>query len=598
MTTSPSGPSTPSSRRSLRRRSKRLTSLRARLTVLAVGAVALAVAIPGIAAASSPAPRPKTNAVTIWGDAPTATPVVDAERASVELGTAFTSSVDGSVTGVRFWKTKENKGTHVGSLWGPDGTRLASVTFTNETDSKWQQASFRSPVPIKAGKRYVISYLSPHGRYVSTTNFTGQSRSSVLSVPRGRSGVYSYGSTSTFPTKSWHASQYWVDAVFVPGHKAPQATTRFATPSSTKAPTPSSTPRQPTKPSVKPKATLPKKPSPTPTRSSAPKPSPTPSQTATQPATPPASSTTTTSPSVPKGTQGSIGAGWAPSSASVGLAPQGLKCSSLPEYKQSGHVVPAGTTISGKRITTWLDLSKGGITISRSCIQPLPGEVGRGSYVLSTWGGSMSAGPVTIEDSEFDGSLLSTQDAAWISGFVGVASFYRNYIHDFGSGIPIYSTYEKSGSNVVVQNNVVEHLVAWGDPGNGGNHQSAFTIRDFDTSVNANRQLLVRDNNFACDASNCTGAFFIQPNSGDVSNVTVTGNLLRGNGYQLYLDYQPNTFAGMTYSNLRATNNRMTNTEYGASYVRPGGPGWAQWDQNYVYKASAVDGKGTLLARP
>ena len=55
-------------------------------------------------------------------------------------------SVDGFVTGVRFYKGTGNTGTHVGSLWSSTGTRLATVTFTNETATGWQTASFGQPV--------------------------------------------------------------------------------------------------------------------------------------------------------------------------------------------------------------------------------------------------------------------------------------------------------------------------------------------------------------------------------------------------------------------------------------------------------------------
>ena len=48
----------------------------------------------------------------------------------VELGVKFTSDVAGTITGIRFYKSAANTGTHIGSLWTADGTRLASATFT------------------------------------------------------------------------------------------------------------------------------------------------------------------------------------------------------------------------------------------------------------------------------------------------------------------------------------------------------------------------------------------------------------------------------------------------------------------------------------
>jgi hypothetical protein len=38
----------------------------------------------------------------------------------------------------------------------------------------------------------------------------------VLSAAAGPNGVYAYGDSSTFPTKSYNASNYWVDVLFAP----------------------------------------------------------------------------------------------------------------------------------------------------------------------------------------------------------------------------------------------------------------------------------------------------------------------------------------------------------------------------------------------
>ncbi len=70
----------------------------------------------------------------------------------------FTSDISGSVTGVRFYKYAQNTGTHVGSLWTAGGTLLGTVTFTGETASGWQQATFANPIAITANTTYVVSY--------------------------------------------------------------------------------------------------------------------------------------------------------------------------------------------------------------------------------------------------------------------------------------------------------------------------------------------------------------------------------------------------------------------------------------------------------
>jgi hypothetical protein len=155
-----------------------------------------------------------------------ATPVtVDSNDGNaVEVGMKFTSDTNASMTGVRFYKSAANTGTHIGSLWTATGTRLAQVTFTNETASGWQSATFSSPVAITAGTTYVVSYLAPQGRYSAETAGLSSAinNASLHGVGNATSpnGVYLYGSASAFPTNSYNASNYFVDvmvAIPVPG---------------------------------------------------------------------------------------------------------------------------------------------------------------------------------------------------------------------------------------------------------------------------------------------------------------------------------------------------------------------------------------------
>jgi hypothetical protein len=141
----------------------------------------------------------------------------DPDTTGVVLGLKFYSDVKGVVRGVRFYKSTANRGTHVGELWTATGTRLAVVTFTNETDSGWQQANFSTPVSIQANTTYVISYYAPNGRYsVNEYYFGNRIDKGPLHIPAGSSGVYRYSSSGNFPTGTYRASNYWVDVVFVP----------------------------------------------------------------------------------------------------------------------------------------------------------------------------------------------------------------------------------------------------------------------------------------------------------------------------------------------------------------------------------------------
>jgi len=140
------------------------------------------------------------------------------DASSVELGLRFSPAADGFVTGVRFYKSTANTGIHTGSLWNASGVRLATVTFSSETASGWQKASFSPQVAVSGGQTYTVSYSDPAGHYSAVNYYWGYGGSVIgpLNVAGGfgtpSAGVY--GSMGTFPTNSFGASNYFVDALF------------------------------------------------------------------------------------------------------------------------------------------------------------------------------------------------------------------------------------------------------------------------------------------------------------------------------------------------------------------------------------------------
>ena len=135
----------------------------------------------------------------------------------VEVGTRFVPSTAGWVRGVRFYKGPANTGTHTGSLWGADGARLATGTFTGETATGWQTLEFAAPVRVRAGSTYISSYWAPNGRYAADSRyFAYRGRTSPpLTAPGGFSspnGVFRVG--PGFPTSSFEGANYWVDPLF------------------------------------------------------------------------------------------------------------------------------------------------------------------------------------------------------------------------------------------------------------------------------------------------------------------------------------------------------------------------------------------------
>src|SRR5882762_9648654 len=163
---------------------------------------------------------PQTCPCTIWPSA--AVPATDdaGSYSPLELGVQFHSDTDGYITGVRFYKSAANTGTHVGHLWSNSGAMLASATFTNETSSGWQQANFPNPVAVTANTLYVASYQTSVGHFsLDQGYFTAFGvNNSPLYASADTSGyandLYAFTSSPAFPTNTLNASNYWVDVVF------------------------------------------------------------------------------------------------------------------------------------------------------------------------------------------------------------------------------------------------------------------------------------------------------------------------------------------------------------------------------------------------
>ena len=144
---------------------------------------------------------------------------VSSDDNSVELGVKFRSSVDGT-------RDRDQLLQGRGTSGGPEDRSpldlgrqlLASVVFSNETASGWQQATLSSPVQIVASTTYVVSYFAPKGGYASTHNYFA---TSVVSGPLTASGERQrrllLSQTPCFPDQTYMSSNYFADLVFVAG---------------------------------------------------------------------------------------------------------------------------------------------------------------------------------------------------------------------------------------------------------------------------------------------------------------------------------------------------------------------------------------------
>ncbi|MDP8909083.1 MAG: DUF4082 domain-containing protein, partial [Chloroflexota bacterium] len=188
---------------------------------------------------------------SLWGSNVIPSTVDSGDGSPIEVGVKFRSETAGEILGIRFYKASTNTGTHVGSLWTAGGQRLAQATFSSESASGWQTVSFANPVTITPDTTYVASYFAPNGHYAASRGWMypdpapprggGGVDSPPLHALRNfgsaGNGVFTYASSSTFPSSSFKAANYWVDVVFAPGSGSPpsQPTNVTATPGQTSA---------------------------------------------------------------------------------------------------------------------------------------------------------------------------------------------------------------------------------------------------------------------------------------------------------------------------------------------------------------------------
>ena len=147
---------------------------------------------------------------------------------SYEMGVKVKVDEPTGVNAIRFYKATQETGAHVGKVWSSAGTKLASVNFTNETASGWQQQALATPFVLQPGQTYVISVNFNSFFSLTSSGLLNQIVSGPFrSIADGLNGVFG-ASSGTFPTKSSKSSNYFVDASVTPDG-APAAPTVSST---------------------------------------------------------------------------------------------------------------------------------------------------------------------------------------------------------------------------------------------------------------------------------------------------------------------------------------------------------------------------------
>ena len=172
---------------------------------------------------------------SIWGNAITPPTADSGDAHSVEVGMKFTSEASGRNRGALLQVGRKHRHPHRqpvehqrrtpgdGDVHQRNRLRLAAGQLLHAR-------------AITPDTTYIASYFDPSGHYAASPYYfytppaTG---GNLLNSPplhavsasapvvddeyTSANGLYSYGAVSTFPTRSFEGTNYWVDPVFVPG---------------------------------------------------------------------------------------------------------------------------------------------------------------------------------------------------------------------------------------------------------------------------------------------------------------------------------------------------------------------------------------------
>ena len=282
--------------------------------------------------------------------------------------------------------------------------------------------------------------------------------------------------------------------------------------------------------------------------------------------------------------------GWQVNATNAGLTGVGVDKTTLPVYSGT-NPIPSGSTISMKKLID-PDFVNGNITIDRCWIV----LTGNPSNSLGSPNGIDTVRDSDIEATHYQGSPVGTGGTSKailvlrcnISGGQGLAymngpgTVQQSYLHGM---ISAYENHcdgftRRYGTEQV--NFIDNHLDSYTNP----NHTSAaIFLQDNDYFDN----ILFQGNLIKNGSSNYGSAVVEKKNVlGYGTHLIMDNNrFYPANGVQETVDPVPGA-----YSHYGAT------LDYTTAVPGPGGPGWGQWTNNYVYDPSKPDSKGALILEP
>jgi hypothetical protein len=438
-------------------------------SLLAAVTAAVIALLPHVLATAAPATeRTAASSYGIWSDSTVPAVPTSDETRSVTLGLVFSSATAGRLRAVQYYGAGANRVATTGDVWNGAGRRIASVRFPATATDGWKTASLSSPVRIRAGQKYTVSYRAPRGRNaVETGVFDDGGTLSARELTAHR-GTFGYGTGR--PTQATSGAHYFIDVLF-----APSSTTSVPAPSPdpTTTATPSPDPTTTATPSPEPTTTA--TPSPEPTTTATPSPEPT--TTATPTPTPAPSSGACVKPDV------------------TNTGPSGT----LTAYSGSSYVSTAGTVIENRTINGNLTIAADNVILRNSVVTGALGVTERSGVRISN---------VTMREFSISSAVDVVLDRSEITGSIA-------------DGMHVTSDGNQMNRDIVITNNLIHNP----KPG-AGSHYDGLQVRGVD-----GLDLLCNNFDLGPAQFEYNAALYLEPANGGHSGVVVDNNWLSGGGY-------------------------------------------------------------------
>ncbi len=133
-----------------------------------------------------------------------------------EMGIQFTVSQNAKLEYIRYYRSANETGAHVGHLWNSTTNALiATATFENETAVGWQYAKLLTDVFLEPGITYVASVNSNSEYSASDANALNASvTNGVLTTIPIVNGLY--GNPNNIPNNTYQSTNYFRDVLVEP----------------------------------------------------------------------------------------------------------------------------------------------------------------------------------------------------------------------------------------------------------------------------------------------------------------------------------------------------------------------------------------------